>query len=54
MLWRAVAIEHLIKEIQDHFLAHTIMDALGLVYPQYWLNGDLQALFRFYLNEINP
>ena len=28
------------------------MDALGLVYPQYWLNGDPQALFRGHLDLI--
>jgi hypothetical protein len=24
-------------ELEKHFLAQDVMDALGLVYPQYWL-----------------
>ena len=59
VILHAVAIEHLIKEIQEWFPAHIVMDAIGLVYPQYWINGDPQALFCAHLdvikkNIVNP
>ena len=48
----AKAAEHVIKEVRSRFPSHNIMDALGLVYPQYWLNGDPQALFRGHLDLV--
>jgi hypothetical protein len=30
-------IKTLIQELETRFLAHGVMDALGIVYPQYWL-----------------
>ena len=48
----AEAAEHVIKKVRGRFLSHNIMDALGLVYPKYWLNGNPQALFRGHLDLI--
>ena len=48
----AEAAQHVIKEVRGHFSSHNIMDALGLVYPQYWLNGDPQALFWGHLDLV--
>ena len=48
----AEAAEHVIKEVRGCFPSHNIMDALGLVYPQYWLNGNPQALFQGHLDLV--
>ena len=48
----AEAAEHVIKEVRGRFPSHNIMDALGLVYPQYWLNEDSQALFQGHLDLV--
>jgi hypothetical protein len=37
-LWCAYASEKLIFELGNHFPFHEMMDLLGVVYPQYWLN----------------
>jgi hypothetical protein len=31
------AVETLIQELETRFLAHGVMDVLGITYPQYWL-----------------
>jgi hypothetical protein len=33
----AKAIEGLIAEFNVHFFEQSILDAMGIVYPQYWL-----------------
>ena len=48
----AEAAEHVIKEVRGRFSSDNIMNALGLVYLQYWLNGDPQALFRGHLDLV--
>jgi len=33
------------KPLEIRFLAHGVMNALGIVYPQYWLQPDCDASF---------
>jgi hypothetical protein len=35
----------LIFELGNCFLFHELMDALGVVYPQYWLGLELETSF---------
>jgi len=39
----------LIQELETRFLAHGVMDVLGIVYPQYWLQGDCETSFPKHL-----
>ncbi len=39
------ATETLIQELETRFLAHGVMDALGIVYPQYWLQVNYETSF---------
>ena len=39
----------LIKELADRFPAAPLMDALGMIYPQYWLDADCEANFKRHL-----
>lgn len=48
----AAAADQVVEEVRSRFPAHGLMDALGMVYPQYWKNGDPQALFRKHLDVI--
>jgi hypothetical protein len=42
----------LVKELQGRFLAHGVMDNLGVVYPQYWLQSDVEECFNKRLDVI--
>jgi hypothetical protein len=42
----ASAIEKLIFEFQNCFPFHELMNALGVVYSQYWLGLNLKLLFN--------
>jgi hypothetical protein len=39
------AIKRLIQKFNTRFLACAIMDALGIVYPQYWLELNCDVSF---------
>jgi hypothetical protein len=41
------AAEYLISELQSCFLAHGVIEALGLVFPQYWM----MAIVRSFSND---
>jgi hypothetical protein len=43
------AAARLIKELADRFPAAPLMDALGMIYPQYWLDADCEANFKRHL-----
>jgi hypothetical protein len=45
----ARATETLIQELETRFLAHGVMDAFGIVYPQYWLQADCETFFPKHL-----
>lgn len=51
-LFVAAAADQVMEEVRSRFPAYGLMDALGIVYPQYWKNGDLHALFRKHLDII--
>jgi len=40
-----VAIQFITK-LQGMFLAQNLMDALGVIYPQYWLQRELEKRFN--------
>ena len=42
----------LMDEMAGRFPDHNLMDALGIVYPQYWLQRDCAASFRKHLDII--
>jgi hypothetical protein len=48
----AAAAEVLIGEMKSRFPSHSILDALGVVYPQYWLQGDCEVSFMKHLNVL--
>jgi hypothetical protein len=37
--------KNLVRALEIRFLAHGVMNALGIVYPQYWLQPDCDASF---------
>jgi hypothetical protein len=39
----ARVIETLIQKLETRFLDHGVMDALGIVYPQHWLQVDYET-----------
>jgi hypothetical protein len=39
----------LIDETKSSFPSISLMDALGIVYPQYWVQGDCEQSFRKHL-----
>jgi hypothetical protein len=41
----------LIFELNNHFLAHELMNSFGASYLWFWLNLDVEGFFR-HLNEI--
>ncbi len=43
------ATENLMKELEIRFPAHGVMNALGIVYFQYWLQLDCDASFPNHL-----
>jgi hypothetical protein len=47
------AAQTLLDEMRTRFPAHSIMDALGTIYPQYWLQGQsAEVSFRKHLDVI--
>jgi len=46
------AARKLMDEMKSKFLDHNLMDALGVVYPQYWMQGDCDASFCKHLDII--
>jgi hypothetical protein len=40
------AADSLVKELSSRFPASALMDALGVVYPQYWLQPQAEELFE--------
>jgi hypothetical protein len=48
----AVAVEKLVVELQSRFPTHHLMDALGMVYPQYWTVPDAWENFGKHMEII--
>ena len=44
-----MAAQVLINELQSHFSLHEVMDALGMLYPQYWLQIRADVYFPQHL-----
>jgi hypothetical protein len=44
--------QKLIDESKARFPSVAVMDALGVVYPQYWLQGDAEVSFRKHLTML--
>ncbi len=38
--------EKLIYELSNDFLTYELMDSFGVVYPQFWLNLNVEVLFN--------
>ena len=52
-LYSVVAAVQLIVELKARFPVHNIMDALGVVYPQYWLQESApEVSFRKHLDVL--
>jgi hypothetical protein len=50
MKWQCQkATTQLITKLQGRFLAQDLMDALRVVYPQYWLQSKLEKKFNVHL-----
>jgi hypothetical protein len=47
-----ITTEELIFELGNYFPSHELVDALGVVYPQYWLGLELETSFQLHLNVI--
>jgi hypothetical protein len=45
----AGATETLIQELETRFPTHGVMDAFGIVYPQYWSHADYETSFPKHL-----
>jgi len=43
------AARQLLRELQSRFPSHGVMDALGVVYPQYWLQSEAEECFPKHL-----
>ena len=54
--WRlhygAVAIGKVLLELEVRFPTMDVLDVLGVIYPQYWLQGDGEASFCKHLTVI--
>lgn len=48
----ADAAEKVLRELEVRFPAVPVVDALGVVYPQYWLQGDCEVSFRKHLTVL--
>jgi hypothetical protein len=46
----AFVVEKLIFKLGNHFSFYELMEALGVVYPQYLLGFDLKIYFQLHLN----
>ena len=44
--------EKVLLELEVRFPTVDVMDALGVIYPQYWLQGNYEASFRKHLTMI--
>jgi hypothetical protein len=42
----------LVKDLERRFLTHGVMDNMGVLYPQYWLQLDAKAIFAKHLCAI--
>ena len=42
----------LIQELQRHFPEHAVLDAIGIIYPQYWLQVDVEITFSKHLHTL--
>jgi hypothetical protein len=45
LYWMAEAVKGLIVKLDAQFLEQVVMDAMGIVYPQYWLQVDVNVTF---------
>lgn len=45
-------VECLVAKLQARFLVHKVNDSLGVVYPQYWLQCDVEKSIRKHLDMI--
>lgn len=48
----AEATKKLVHELRTQFLAHSLMDALGMVYPQHWIADDFTKNFKKYMEVL--
>ena len=48
----AGAAAQLIQELQRRFPEHAVLDALGIIYPQYWLQKDAEITFSKHLDVL--
>ena len=46
------AAAQLIQELQRRFPDHAVLDALGIIYPQYWLQPDAELTFSKHLGTL--
>ena len=42
----------LIKEMDSWFLLQNVMQAMGILYPQYWLQGDCEESFSKHIRVL--
>jgi hypothetical protein len=47
----AGVVAQLIQELQRRFPEHIVLDALGIIYPQYWLQPDVEITFSKHLKN---
>jgi hypothetical protein len=47
----AGVVTQLIQELQRRFPEHTVLDALGIIYPQYWLQPDVEITFSKHMKN---
>ncbi len=46
------AAKYLISELQSRFPAHGVIEALGAVFPQYWMMADCEEFFKRHISVI--
>jgi hypothetical protein len=42
----------LVKKLEGHFVNFKLMNALGIVYPQFWMQFYIDLSFSLHLNVI--
>jgi len=52
MVLFATTVESSIMELSSRFLVSHIMDAMGICYPLYWLQTDVEDNFNYHLELI--
>jgi hypothetical protein len=52
MICSTATTEELISQLASHFPASNLMDALGNIYPQYWLEDGADSNFEKHLQVI--